>query len=94
MANRREDPRGEKPRREEPSSSRPVTDDDIRARLTPTGRPRMALTDRARIFIPFEPLRGFAEALREREEAIDDEFRPDWERPGHDAETDATRPQD
>lgn len=30
-------------------------------------RPRMPLEDRAKIFIPFNPLAGFTEALRERE---------------------------
>ena len=93
MAARREDPRGKKPGQEGPGRSQRVSDDDIKARLTPSGRPRMALTDRAKIFIPFEPLKGFAEALREREEAIDDEFRPSWERPGQDGKTDAEGPQ-
>ena len=32
------------------------------------GHPRMALSDRAKIFIPFNPLRGFTEALRAEEE--------------------------
>ena len=30
-------------------------------------RPKMSLEDRAKIFIPFNPLAGFTEALRERE---------------------------
>ena len=30
-------------------------------------RPKMPLEERAKIFIPFDPLTGFAEALRERE---------------------------
>ena len=32
-----------------------------------SSRPRMSLEDRAKIFIPFTPLAGFTEALRERE---------------------------
>ncbi|MCR4871193.1 MAG: hypothetical protein K5859_07850 [Atopobiaceae bacterium] len=32
-----------------------------------SSRPRMSLEDRAKIFIPFNPLAGFTEALRERE---------------------------
>ena len=31
------------------------------------GHPRMALADRAKIFIPFDPLKGFREALEEQE---------------------------
>lgn len=30
-------------------------------------RPRMPLEQRAKIFIPFDPLRGYQEALREKE---------------------------
>ena len=30
-------------------------------------RPRMPLSQRAKIFIPFDPLKGFQEALREKE---------------------------
>lgn len=33
-----------------------------------SSRPRMSLEDRAKIFIPFNPLTGFTEALREREQ--------------------------
>ena len=29
--------------------------------------PRMPLTQRAKIFIPFDPLKGYQEALREKE---------------------------
>ena len=39
-------------------------------------RPRMPLSQRAKIFIPFDPLRGFQEALRQKEreaEAAHDE---------------------
>ena len=32
-----------------------------------SNRPKMSLEDRAKIFIPFNPLTGFTEALRERE---------------------------
>ena len=32
-----------------------------------TKREKMSLNDRAKIFIPFEPLKGFREALQERE---------------------------
>lgn len=31
------------------------------------GHPRMSLADRAKIFIPFDPLKGFREALAEQE---------------------------
>ncbi len=30
-------------------------------------RPRMPLSQRVKIFIPFDPLRGYQEALREKE---------------------------
>lgn len=30
-------------------------------------RPKMSLEDRAKIFMPFNPLAGFTQALRERE---------------------------
>ena len=30
-------------------------------------RPRMPLSQRAKIFIPFDPLRGYQEALRQKE---------------------------
>ena len=30
-------------------------------------RPRMPLSQRAKIFIPFDPLRGYQDALREKE---------------------------
>ena len=30
-------------------------------------RPRMPLSQRAKIFIPFDPLKGYKEALREKE---------------------------
>ena len=35
-----------------------------------SGRPKMSLEDRAKIFIPFNPLTGFTEALRERERRV------------------------
>lgn len=34
------------------------------------GHPRMALEDRAKIFMPFDPLKGFREELRRREELV------------------------
>ena len=40
-------------------------------------RKRMPLEERAKIFIPFDPLKGFREALAERER----EARERWERP-------------
>ena len=40
-------------------------------------RKRMPLEERAKIFIPFEPLKGFREALAERER----EARERWEQP-------------
>lgn len=50
-----------------------ATDQQPRAGLGPKpldlhyGHPRMALSDRAKIFIPFDPLKGFREALAEEE---------------------------
>ena|GEM_PF-2887862 len=44
-------------------------------RLNGIGRPRMTPAERAKIFMPFNPLKGFTEALREKEreaEARDD----------------------
>lgn len=44
-------------------------------RLNGIGRPRMTPAERAKIFMPFNPLKGFQEALREKEaeaEARDD----------------------
>ena len=38
-----------------------------------SNRPKMSLEDRAKIFIPFNPLTGFTEALRERERRMRDE---------------------
>lgn len=52
-----------------------------------TGRhPRMPLSERAKIFVPFDPLRGFDEALRAKEreveaEALDDRGGNDLEAP-------------
>lgn len=34
-------------------------------------RPRMPLSQRAKIFIPFDPLKGYQEALREKEREIE-----------------------
>ena len=36
-------------------------------RLNGIGRPRMTPAERAKIFMPFNPLKGFREALREKE---------------------------
>ncbi|MDO4400146.1 MAG: hypothetical protein Q4D27_04250 [Coriobacteriia bacterium] len=36
-------------------------------RLNGIGRPRMTPAERAKIFMPFNPLKGFQEALREKE---------------------------
>lgn len=36
-------------------------------RLNGIGRPRMTPAERAKIFVPFMPLKGFQEALREKE---------------------------
>ena len=46
--------------------------------LNGIGRPRMTPAERAKIFMPFNPLKGFQEALREKEaeaEARDDRER-------------------
>ena len=41
-------------------------------RMRQRTRPRMSRAQRAKIFIPFDPLKGFQEALREKEcQAID-----------------------
>ena len=34
-------------------------------------RPRMPLKQRAKIFIPFDPLKGYQEALREKEREVE-----------------------
>ena len=34
------------------------------------GHPRIPLADRAKIFIPFDPLKGFREALTEQERKV------------------------
>lgn len=39
--------------------------------------PRMPLSERAKIFIPFEPLKGFREALDERERRLTLSVRPE-----------------
>lgn len=48
--------------------------------------PRMPMSERAKIFVPFDPLRGFSEALRAKEreveaEALDDRGGNDLEAP-------------
>ena len=35
------------------------------------GHPRMPLEDRAKIFMPFDPLKGFREELRRRERLVE-----------------------
>ena len=44
-------------------------DDSVAGSLgrIPAGRKRMPLSERAKIFQPFNPLKGFAEALRQKE---------------------------
>jgi hypothetical protein len=37
------------------------------------GHPRMPMTERAKIFMPFNPLKGFSEALREKERIVVEE---------------------
>ena len=39
------------------------------------GHPRMALSDRAKIFIPFDPLKGYQEALRQKEREAEERMR-------------------
>lgn len=34
--------------------------------------PRMPMSERAKIFVPFNPLKGFSEALREQERIADE----------------------
>ena len=36
--------------------------------------PRMPLSQRAKIFIPFDPLKGFQDALREKEREVEESF--------------------
>jgi len=35
------------------------------------GHPRMPLAERAKIFMPFDPLKGFREELRRREQKVE-----------------------
>ena len=37
--------------------------------------PRMPIAQRAKIFIPFNPLKGFQEALREKEKEAEEAYR-------------------
>lgn len=37
------------------------------------GHPRMPLSERAKIFVPFDPLKGFREALAEQERLAEQE---------------------
>lgn len=36
------------------------------------GHPRMPLDERAKIFMPFDPLKGFREELRRREQKVEE----------------------
>ena len=57
------------------SEFKPTGKPTFDARLNGIGRPRMTPAERAKIFMPFNPLKGFQEALREKEaeaEARDD----------------------
>ena len=38
-------------------------------------RPRMPLSQRAKIFIPFDPLKGYQEALRQKEREAEEHMR-------------------
>ena len=38
-------------------------------------RPRMPLSQRAKIFIPFDPLKGYQEALRQKEREAEERMR-------------------
>ncbi|MDD7365108.1 MAG: hypothetical protein PUG35_06430 [Olsenella sp.] len=40
--------------------------------------PRMPLSERAKIFMPFNPLKGFEEALREKEREVEREALDEW----------------
>ncbi|MEE0028038.1 MAG: hypothetical protein U0J70_10640 [Atopobiaceae bacterium] len=44
------------------------------------GRPRMSLEDRAKIFVPFDPLAGFREALRVKEREAEARNLEEWEK--------------
>ena len=51
--------------------------------------PRMPLSERAKIFVPFNPLRGFQEALREKELEVEREALDEWG--GNDLEAPSSR---
>lgn len=40
--------------------------------------PRMPMSERAKIFTPFDPLKGFREALREQERMAEAEALDEW----------------
>lgn len=44
------------------------------------GRPRMSLEDRAKIFVPFDPLAGFRAALRLKEQEAEAANLEEWEK--------------
>ena len=50
----------------------------------PGGRQRMPLAQRAKIFIPFDPLEGFSDALRSAELRVEMEKRAQDEHPAGD----------
>lgn len=54
--------------------------------------PRMPLGERAKIFMPFNPLKGFEEALREKEREVEREALDEWG--GNDVESPDAPPPD
>ena len=58
--------------------------------MTDKGRPRMPLEQRAKIFVPFDPLVGFREALRAKEREVEEAALD--ERLGTDPETNMEGP--
>ena len=44
-----------------------MANNDFDAQAPVLPRPRMPLSQRAKIFIPFDPLKGYQDALREKE---------------------------
>ena len=53
------------------SSRNPPVGPSADPRLNGIGRPRMTPAERAKIFMPFNPLKGFQEALREKEAEVE-----------------------
>ena len=57
-------------------TSRPPGTDGTRMQDMPAlPRPRMPLSQRAKIFIPFDPLKGYQDALREKEREAEEMHR-------------------